>query len=145
MNGTAVPAFEESVHVGTRLRVAIVDDDPDIRFLVSAWVRADVRLEVCGEAHDGQSAVDLAARERPSVMVLDVMMPGMGGLEAAPKIRACSPATRIVFFTAHPVVDHAEDTVDAIVSKGEGKEHLLAALFPDDAVPPSDGRPVGVV
>lgn len=129
MNGSAASALERPLQPDTQIRVAIVDDDPDIRFLVSAWVRADARLALCGEAHDGESAIDLATRERPSVMILDVMMPGMGGVEAAPRIRVCSPTTRIIFFTAHPVVDHALGSVDAIVSKGDGKEHLLAALF----------------
>lgn len=120
-----------ALHGERKFRVAIVDDDEDIRFLVQAWIRSDPRFEVCGLATDGTEAVTLAEREQPDVMVLDIMMPVMGGLEAAPLIKGCSPATRIVLFTARTTLAVQTPYVDAFVSKARTKADLLSALIPD--------------
>lgn len=113
-----------------KVRVAVVDDDEDVRFLVAVWIRSDARFELCGQATGGREAVSLAGREQPDVMILDVMMPGMGGLEAVPLIRACSPSTRIVLFTASPIPDAARAHVDAVISKEKTRCDLLDALLP---------------
>jgi DNA-binding NarL/FixJ family response regulator len=78
------------------LQVAIIDDSADIRFLWRALLEVSGEFEVCADAADGQAAIDIARTMRPDVMLLDLSMPGMGGLEALPLILAESPSTRVV-------------------------------------------------
>ena len=78
----------------------IVDDEEDLRFLVSAALRRHGELFVAGEAPDGQTAIDALEQVQPDVIVLDQMMPGMDGLETARRILARRPQQPIVIFTA---------------------------------------------
>ena len=80
--------------------VVLADDVEDVRYLFRVVIEADGRFEVVGEAATGREAVDLAARLRPDVVLLDLAMPEMGGLEALPLIKAASPATKVVIVTA---------------------------------------------
>jgi DNA-binding NarL/FixJ family response regulator len=84
--------------VGTR--VVVVDDIADLRWLLRAALNADGRFEVVGEACDGEEAVAVVNLTRPDVVVLDLRMPEMDGLEAAAQIVEVSPETRIVIHSA---------------------------------------------
>jgi CheY-like chemotaxis protein len=81
--------------------VLVVDDDETIRRLISRLLEGS-DFEIIGEAVDGESAVSAASESVPDVIVLDHMMPGMTGLEAAAVILAERPDQLIVLFTAHP-------------------------------------------
>jgi DNA-binding NarL/FixJ family response regulator len=79
----------------------IVDDEPDIRMLIRLTLdAANEGLFVCGEASDGQEAVDLATSVSPDVIVVDQRMPGMSGIETAVALRARHPDQRIVLCSA---------------------------------------------
>ena len=79
--------------------IVIVDDAPDVRSVIRTRLRVSGRFDVVGEAADGVQAIKLADEQRPSVMLLDVSMPVMDGLEALPRIREVSPLTRVVLFS----------------------------------------------
>ncbi len=79
--------------------IVIVDDASEVRALVRTRLRLSGRLEVVGEGGDGAEAVALARKHRPALMLLDVSMPGMDGLEALPQVLAVSPTTRVVVYT----------------------------------------------
>ncbi len=79
--------------------VVVVDDAPEVRALIRRALDLSRRVIVVGEAGDGTTAVDLATTLRPDLMLLDVSMPTMDGLEALPRIRAASPGTRVVMYT----------------------------------------------
>jgi DNA-binding NarL/FixJ family response regulator len=80
----------------------IVDDDEDVLMLVRLVIEtANEGLSVAGEAPDGTSAVELCDDVRPSVIVLDQMMPGMTGIETARAIRERHPGIPIVLFSAY--------------------------------------------
>lgn len=84
----------------------VVDDDGDIRKLIVTNLRS-ADYEVL-EADSGQAAVALYEKERPGIVLLDVMMPHMSGFETAEKLRALDPKNdlQIVFLTAHGGLDN---------------------------------------
>jgi DNA-binding NarL/FixJ family response regulator len=85
-----------------KISTLIVDDQDDIRFLVSTIIEdANDGLTVCGEAADGAEALEFLERDRPSIIVLDEMMPGMSGLETAAEILRRHPDQRILLFSAY--------------------------------------------
>ena len=83
------------------VRVMIADDDFDMRLLVRATLDGDNRLDVVAEAEDGTLAVDAFLTSRPDVCILDYRMPGLSGLEAARRILAEQPTTKILLFSAY--------------------------------------------
>ena len=86
---------------GEGTRVLIVDDEADIRVLVQAVIEvADEGLRVVGEASNGEEAIERWRETRPDVILLDVWMPGMSGLDTAERILAELPEQRIVLFSA---------------------------------------------
>jgi YesN/AraC family two-component response regulator len=86
---------------GGAITLVIVDDNAGIRTLLRALAKRDERIEVVGEAAHGGEAIELARKYQPHVMILDVMMPVMDGLEAIPGVLEASPATRIVMYSAY--------------------------------------------
>lgn len=80
-------------------RVAICDDVPSFRQLLSAVFRWEQGFELVGEATNGAEAIELARRVQPDVMILDIAMPIMDGMEALPRIREAAPSTRVVVLT----------------------------------------------
>ena len=81
-------------------RVVVADDIADFRWLLRAALNADGRFDVVGEAADGREAVDIVDLTHPDVVVLDLRMPVMDGLEAVAQIVEVSPETRIVIHSA---------------------------------------------
>ena len=81
------------------IRAVVIDDAPDIRdLLVMVLTRSGMR--VVGQAGDGQAGVDVVRAERPDVVLLDLAMPVMDGVEALPLIRALVPDARIFVLSA---------------------------------------------
>lgn len=83
------------------ITLVIVDDNAGIRTLLRALARRDQRLSVVGEAEDGEQAVAVVQNEHPDVVILDVMMPVMDGIEAIPPILDASPDTKIIMYSAY--------------------------------------------
>lgn len=83
------------------IRVMIVDDHKIIREGLRALIARQADMEVCGEAADGRSAVDLAAELKPDVIVMDLSMPDMNGIEATERALAENPRTRIIALSVH--------------------------------------------
>ena len=83
-----------------RVRVLIVDDHQPIRRLVRIILEAEPRFEVCGEAANGQQAIDAARELSPDVVLMNINMPVLGGLAAARKIKAFAPRIAIVILSS---------------------------------------------
>ncbi|MBO0981231.1 response regulator transcription factor [Microbacterium sp. SD291] len=81
------------------IRVLIVDDDPLVRSALSHFVSRDPEIEVIGEAITGLEAIDTVERERPDVVMMDVQMPEMNGIEATGVIAERWPDVRVLAVT----------------------------------------------
>ena len=113
------------------LSVVLADDVEDVRYLLRFVIEADGRFEVVAEAATGREAVDLAASLRPDVVLLDLAMPEMGGLEALPLIKAASPATKVVIVTAFGELSEQaayERGAVAFVTKGAKPGQLVEVM-----------------
>ncbi|MFZ0419387.1 MAG: response regulator [Candidatus Sulfotelmatobacter sp.] len=83
-------------------RILIVDDNSTIRSSLRSWIEGNADWQVCGEAENGQIAVEQVEAMRPDIVILDLQMPVMNGLEAARQISHVAPNTAMVMFTMHP-------------------------------------------
>ncbi|HKQ88772.1 MAG TPA: response regulator transcription factor, partial [Candidatus Acidoferrales bacterium] len=80
-------------------KVLVVDDSKYVRAALRVFLRVTMQLEICGEAGDGLEAVTKATELRPDMILMDVAMPKMNGVEAALAIKSMFPEIRIVLFT----------------------------------------------
>ena len=112
-------------------RVLIADDDDAVRTVVS-HVLSDEGLDVVGVARDGNEAVALALALRPDTVVLDIRMPGLGGLEAAQQIHSVDPNIRLVMLSAYDDATLQQEAQAAGASRFLIKGCALADLI--DAV-----------
>jgi DNA-binding NarL/FixJ family response regulator len=116
------------------IKVAIVDDYPPIRKAIRSCIESKTDWQVCGEAEDGEAAVDLVRSLSPDLVVLDLSMPRLNGLDAARKIAAVSPQTKMILFTGYSCEQLLSEAkrvgIRAVLSKDldDSLEHLLAVL-----------------
>jgi DNA-binding NarL/FixJ family response regulator len=112
--------------------VLIVDDHQLVVDGLRAVLGRRDEYEVTGEALDGSAAVAQAESLKPDLMILDVSMPGMSGIEAASRIRSVSPSTRVLMYSmnANPqtVLALLQAGVSGYVLKEEPLETLLSAI-----------------
>jgi DNA-binding NarL/FixJ family response regulator len=90
---------------GSTVRLLVVDDHPVVRQGLRTFLETRADFEVVGEAGDGEAAVAEAARLRPDVILMDLVMPGVDGLEAISRIRAADPDARILVLTGFASAD----------------------------------------
>jgi DNA-binding NarL/FixJ family response regulator len=118
--------------VGVVIRVAVVDDHPIVREGIVANLSDGEGIALVGSAGDAESAVALVRTERPDVVVLDLEMPGGSGLDAIGAIKAASPQTRVVIFSAYGGEERVSTAMargaDSYVLKGTATEELVAAV-----------------
>lgn len=100
-------------------RLVVVDDVPLFRAGLTAALSA-AGYDVVGEAGDGERAVAVAEAEQPDIVLLDILMPGMSGLEVLGKIRAVSPSSKVLLLTGS---ESEEDLVAAI--RGGARGYIL--------------------
>ncbi len=110
-------------------RILVVDDAEDLRMLLRLRMESRKGLHVVGEAADGVAAVELASELQPDLVLLDLAMPRMDGLEALPLIRAAVPGVRVVVlsgFNQSTLAGKAlEAGADHYVVKGGSMRELL--------------------
>jgi DNA-binding NarL/FixJ family response regulator len=93
-------------------RTVLADDVADVRSLVGMWLTLSGDFVIVGEAGNGREAIDLAAVEQPDLVVLDLSMPEMDGLEALPHILEVSPDSEVVVLTGFLRADLADQVLD---------------------------------
>jgi DNA-binding NarL/FixJ family response regulator len=117
---------------GATIRVLIAEDDPAMRGAISELIQLTPGLELIGVAADADSAVEMATLLHPQVALLDVRMPGGGGLKAARRIRQLAPEIRTVAFSAYAdrraVLEMLRAGVSDYVVKGSDTDILVEAI-----------------
>lgn len=110
----------------------ICDDEPAFRRIASVVLSLDPDVEVVGEAADGREAIRVVGKLRPDVLLLDIAMPEMDGLEAMPHILEASPETRIVVLTGMVGQSVRQRALDSgarrFIEKGIDIEDLVAQV-----------------
>src|ERR1700734_2329463 len=96
------------------LRILIADDHDLMRRGVKALLQSRAGWEVCGEAHTGREAVSKAEELKPDVVILDISMPDLNGVDAAKRIRKVAPATEILILSVH----YSDQLIREIVEAG---------------------------
>jgi DNA-binding NarL/FixJ family response regulator len=81
--------------------VLIVDDSPEVCNIVRTFLQKDATFNICGEAGSGLEAIKKAEQLRPDLILLDLKMPGMNGIEAATVLKRVLPKAKIVLFSAY--------------------------------------------
>jgi len=114
------------------LRILIADDHDLMRRGVKTLLQSHTGWEICGEAKTGREAVDLAEKMRPDIVILDIGMPDLNGMEAARRIRKASPATEILILSVHYSDQLVREIVDAgvrgYIVKSDSDRDLVIAV-----------------
>jgi len=115
-----------------RTTIVLVDDHAAVRTGVRVMLEAAPDLAVIGEAGDGREAIQMVTAARPDVVILDLAMPGLGGLDALPLLREAAPRTAILVFTMHANAAYVSAAMRAgargYLLKSAGQGELLAAV-----------------
>jgi DNA-binding NarL/FixJ family response regulator len=116
----------------SKIRVLIADDHALMREGVRALLASATDIEVVGEAADGREAIERCGKLRPDVVLMDIAMPGLGGLEAALQIRKDVPETKVLVLTQYDDPEYVSRFLKAgvagyVLKKAAGHE-LVSAI-----------------
>jgi DNA-binding NarL/FixJ family response regulator len=114
-------------------RILLVDDHEIVREGIRRLLtRSRPEWEICGEATTGKQAIESVQKLKPDVVILDITMPGMSGLEAATHIRKVNPASQILIFTMHDSnrlkTEIREAGAQGYVQKSQAARDLVVAV-----------------
>jgi DNA-binding NarL/FixJ family response regulator len=113
-------------------RVLVVDDHAAVRRGVQSLLQASPEWEFCGEAENGQEAIHLAGELKPEIIIMDVSMPVLNGLEATRIIHNTMPSTKILLLTLHSSTELVRSAFRAgargYVLKSDAEHELVKAL-----------------
>ena len=114
------------------IRVLVADDHAIVRKGICALLATEPGIKVVGEAHDGNDAIAAAQRLQPDVILMDLVMPGVDGLEATRRLACCQPQVRILVLTSFAGDDKIFPAIKAgalgYLLKDSGPEELVNAI-----------------
>jgi DNA-binding NarL/FixJ family response regulator len=114
------------------IAVSIVEDNPEARKILARWINRANGFRLAGEFGDGESAVRLLPENAPNVVLMDINLPGMSGVEAVKKLKPELPRTQFVMLTVYEDADHIYSALAAgatgYLLKQTPRDELLNAL-----------------
>lgn len=115
------------------IKILIVDDSYVIRHSLRGFIERSTDWQVCGEAENGEIASQKVTKLHPNLVILDLSMPVMNGLEAARQIARLAPTVAMVMFTMHVSAQLCQDARAAgtreVISRSDGiEDHLFPAI-----------------
>lgn len=115
------------------VRILVADDHEIVREGIRTLIsRSRPEWEICGEAKNGEEAIEAAKKQKPDVIILDITMPKVSGLEAASGIAALDIGTRILMFTMHDSerlhVEARQAQAQGVVLKSQAARDLIRAI-----------------
>lgn len=112
--------------------ILIADDNEKVRTVIRHALEQYTGFKICGEATDGTDAVSKAKELEPDLVILDVRMPGLNGVEVAGILRYALPKVRIIFVTmyAEDITENLASVfhIDAVLSKASGLTKLIESV-----------------
>ncbi len=115
-----------------KLRILLADDHDLVRLGLQAMIEREANWKVCAAVSTGRAAVEAALRLRPEIVVLDMVMPGMDGLEATRQIKKAVPSCEILIFTANESDELIRQAYEAgakgFIHKTEAGKYLMDAV-----------------
>ncbi len=115
-----------------KIRILLADDHKIIRDGLRSLLLTESKYEIVGEAENGEMALDLTARLRPDLVIMDVNMPLMDGIDATRKISKDQPNSRVLALTMTNEQEHIRKMIDAgamgYILKNSGQEELVSAI-----------------
>ena len=113
-------------------RVLIVDDNVYVRDLLHTFLKDAPEIEICGEAINGAEAIEKAKQLKADVVLLDLSMPNMNGVETASILKKTIPGVSVIMFTMYseniPKSALSSMGVDVVLSKTDGIAHLIESI-----------------
>src|SRR5215472_5802702 len=114
------------------VRILLADEHADIRSRLRALLDTHSDFNVCGEASDGREAVDLACQKKPDIVIIDVKIPVVDGIEATRQIRQASAGTEVLVYTNENAGDVAWEALRAgargYLLKSASDEQIIAEI-----------------
>jgi len=114
------------------IAVSIVEDDAQARKILARWITHASGFRLAGDCGDAESALELLPARQPNVVLMDINLPGMSGVEAVKKLKPLLPATQFVMLTVYEDADHIYSALAAgatgYLLKQTPREELFAAL-----------------
>jgi two-component system, NarL family, response regulator LiaR len=114
------------------LKILVVEDDPMMQLGLEQSLSDYPAFQIIGQATDGLTGVELASTLQPDLVIMDIGLPRMDGIEATQKIKTANPQTRVVVLTSHTaeteIVAALSSGADAYCIKGANIERLVAAI-----------------
>jgi DNA-binding NarL/FixJ family response regulator len=108
--------------------ILVADDNPVTRETLSRVFNAEPDYDLCAQASNGREAVDLAIKHRPELIILDLVMPEVNGMEASRQLKEIMPDVPIILFTQYPDLPKAlpveQLPIDRVVSKDDAFDLL---------------------
>ena len=94
------------------MKVLVVDDEAPARERLRSMLKAFENCDVCGEAANGEEALSVASEQQPDVMLMDIRMPGLNGVDAFRQMRQHGTATRVILMSAFGVEELKHQALD---------------------------------
>jgi len=115
-----------------KIRVLVVDDHTVVRDGICALLRLAGDIEVVGEASNGREALEIVRKVRPDVMLMDIAMPNMNGLDGTRRVRKEHPEVKIIVLTQYDDKEHVFSAIEAgasgFISKTAGSSELASGI-----------------